>query len=112
MRGARIASRNDCTEGKNIGPLVQGLAAHLFWRHVANCPHYLRRCRLSHCRQVCEEYIVWQQLGQAEVQYLGLAGFRQEQVFWLQIAMDDSLVMSCAQPESNVGRNFDGFTNR
>ena len=101
-------------KGEDVSAMVDGLAAYLFGRHVAGRPHHqagigsrsqslvpLGRPRLALC-----------QLREAEVQNLDSSVFGDEEVFGLEIAMDDALVVRRRESMRDLNAVIDRFANR
>ena len=86
----------DCSEGKNVGPVVCRLAAHLFGRHIARRAQNRSRVRAAcHGRRTGGFYRDFGagELGQAEIKDLDPPVFCDEEIFRLEVAVDDALVM-------------------
>ena len=103
--GERAAPRQHLVEHdaerEDVGAMVRGVAVHLLRRHVAHGPHHDAGHRLwrGGQRRVRQALGGWRrELGQAEVEDLDAVLRRDEDVRRLQVAMDDALLVGCAQP--------------
>ena len=97
------------SEGEDIGAVVGGLAANLLRRHVAHGSHYhAGLSSVGDCRFRSGGVPWLGQLGQAEVQNLDPSIFGDEQVFGLQVAMNNAFVVCCRQ----AVRDLHGIINR
>ena len=103
----------DCAESKNIRPRIGRLASHLLRRHVTGSAHDQAgfghtmdgRCiRTAHGLRPS-------QLGQAEVQNLHSSVAGEEEVFRLQVAMHDALLVSSRQSPRHLQPVFNRLTN-
>ena len=89
----------DCSEGENVGARINRHAAHLLRGHVARRPQYHARFRVVGCRRKRSMFtgVGLGQFGQAEIQNLEAPVFREEQIFRLEVAMDDSFFVGCSK---------------
>ena len=109
--GAHLVNRD--AEREEIGARVDLSTQRLLGRHV---------CGRSHCgaKAVSEllslqgrllpggcEFLYGHHFGQAEVQDLGTAAFGNEDVCWLDVAVDDALLMRRFEGVRDVDRDFD-----
>src|SRR5215469_12542409 len=93
--------------------MIDGLATHLLWRHVASGAHdHAWIGALSLSRRVAVRVSVrLDQLGESEVENLDAAGFGHEEVLGLEVAMDDAVIMRGRQSMSDLYRVIDGFAS-
>ena len=104
----------DAAERKDVAAMVDRLAAHLLGRHVAGrADHSSGRCPLL-LRPGLGVLLIFfrSQLREAEVENLYAAIFRDEDVFGLEVAMHDALLVRGCQTVRDLNRVFDRFANR
>ena len=100
-------------EGKQVGALIGNLAADLFGRHVAGRAHHESGIGLhlyGGCVGRGVALIRLSKLGETEVQDLGASVFGDEDVFRLQVAVNDALVMRGGQAARDLQRIVDHLT--
>ena len=90
------------TEGEDVRSMVDPLALHLFGRHIADGPHDRSFGRLlpGHGRNLSTTLFGQGlgQLGEAEIQHLGIAVAGDHDVVGLEIAVDDALGVGLGEP--------------
>ena len=98
-------------EREEVGARVNGLAAHLLRRHVADCAH--------HCAWVGDGRDGFGgaaagdgRTREAEVENLDVPVFAEKHILGFQIAMDDALVVRGREPASDLHRDIRRFAHR
>ena len=96
-------------EGKKIAARIERLAAGLLRRHVnsraGNDAHSGEGIFDGSLFTGCE-MIIADQLGEAEIEHLGLPILGQKDICWLDIAMNDPLTMRSAQSVRHLNRDL------
>src|SRR5277367_6454164 len=92
---------------ENVAPVIYGLTAYLFWRHIGRRPHQEAQCGMpGRSRRRTGLF------REAEVQYLHPALRRNHDVGWLQVAMHNAFFVGRAERLSQCGTNRDDSSER
>ena len=104
----------DRAERELVGAEVEGLAARLLGRHVADGAENGARPRFLDCRGALAASLrlVSQQLGQAEVEDLDVAVPGHHHVLGLQVAVDDAGRVGLAEAVGNLKRDIEQAPGR
>jgi hypothetical protein len=106
----------DAAETEDVGAMIDGFAANLLGGHVADRAEDLSGIGLRGDEGgAVGAFAEWPgaaQLGEAEIQNFQLAGAGDENIFRLQVAVDDALVVGGSQAVCQVDSEFDGFAGR
>ncbi len=101
---------------KTSGSAIEGRARDLFRRHVAERAEHDARTGEGGRRRVRVrlDRVAWggHGAGEAEVEQLDLTGGRHEDVFRLEVAMDDALVVRGRQSEGHLRAEIDDAPDR
>jgi hypothetical protein len=94
--------------------VIDGLAAHLFWGHVADGTNERAfRCRAAaHLLERHGKWTVTEELRDAEVEQLHASIGRDEHVLGFDVPVDDSLVVCRRKPARNLNRVISGAVDR
>ena len=93
--------------------MVGRKAAHLLGRHVTNRAEHQAGIGIRRRREIGRSHrrrIFLSQFGEAEVENLHALVDRDEDVFRLQVAMNDALVVGGGEPTGDLHRVLDGFS--
>src|SRR4029077_1364874 len=107
----------DGAEGEDVCARIGGLAAHLFRRHVTGSSQHFSgggmgtRARAAIGLSFCSTGRL-RQLGQSEIENLDAAVARDENIFGLKVAVNDSFVVSGSESLSDLHSIFDCFSLR
>lgn len=101
-------------KGKDVRAMVDGLSAHLLRGHVADGAHdHAGLGAAGHgCPGVLGLFRTLRQLRQAEIENLDAAIAGDEEIFRLEVAMDDGLFVCGCESTGDLHALVDGFPNR
>src|SRR4029079_2079392 len=103
----------DDAQAENIATPIERLTLRLFGRHIADRAEYrVSMCHVCHRSAVGRRGLVHDELGDAEVQYLGESRFSDDNVGGLEIAMNDAGAVGNPERFTDVDRIADGETRR
>src|SRR5215470_7108048 len=102
MKGATAGKHliQNCSKGKNIRTVIHRSPTDLLRGHITHRPHHYTRISIdSPSWNICRNLtaVRLSEFGQTEVEYLHAAVTGDEDVFRLQIAMNDSFLVSCGE---------------
>src|ERR1700731_3150652 len=91
--------------------MVGRLAAYLLGGHVSGCAHHRAWVGVDGLSRLIATGLGWplRELGKTEIQNFDPAIFGDEQILWLQIAMNDALLMSYGQSMRDLNSCVNGF---
>ena len=96
---------------EDVAAVVDGLAARLLGAHVAQGPEHEARLRLGERLHLGDAVLRLrlglEQLGEAEVEDLGVAVRRHDHVLGLDVAVHDPGLVRLLQPARHLGRDLD-----
>ncbi len=102
------------SEAKDVGAIIDGLAAHLLGRHIAGgADDHAGIGTVGDRRGIAIGFsLTMDQFGQSEVQNFDAAVFGEEEILRLEIAVNDALVVRSGESMRDLNSVIDGFASR